>query len=113
MQILPITSNFNIYKNSKINNKISNPVSFRGMEEDINDWCFKFRQCINPLDPSIPGELRDKVIDGLFDKLKNYDQNTQERIILGLNLDEGYVFPLALKERIYAAEKIWNFVKDS
>lgn len=113
MQILPITSNLNNYKNYKINNKMTNPVSFKGeddREKIAFEWCSEFRNTICDYTKEIE---RDSNIEKLFEELKQLDKSIQEEIILGININEGNIFPLSLKYCHNAAHKIWDFVKKS
>ena len=114
MQILPITSNLNNYKNYKINNKMTNPVSFKGeddREKIAFEWCSEFRNTICDYTKEI--FERDSNIEKLFEELKQLDKSIQEEIILGININEGNIFPLSLKYYHNAAHKIWDFVKKS
>ncbi len=118
MQILPITSNinnYNNYKNFKINNKISsNPVAFKGDEDKekiVYDWCCRFRDSICNKNVKL-GERTPK-IEKLFNELDILDKESQEKIILEVNINEGNIFPLALSYYTTAANKIWEYVLNS
>ncbi len=114
MQILPITSNLNNYKNYKINNKMTNPVSFKrddDREKIAFEWCCEFRD-------TVCSKIKDDcytylVLHNLFKKLKALDSEIQEKIILEVNINEGNIFPLALRYYTPAANEIWKHIINS
>lgn len=114
MQILPITSNINNYKNFNINNKTSNPITFKGepeKEKIAYDWCCRFRNSICNKDV-ILSERKEK-IERLINELDILDKEVQHKILLEININEGNIFPLALRYYSIAAKKIWEFVVNS
>jgi len=93
---------------------MSTPVAFKGDEEKekiVYDWCCRFRDSI--CNKNVILSERKTKIENLFNELDILDKEIQEKIILEININEGNIFPLALRYYTTAANKIWEFVVNS